>query len=46
MTRRVIICVIAALLVGASTAGAATHYLITSTKQISPSVLKQLKSQG
>jgi hypothetical protein len=40
--RTLIIAVLASLLVVAS-AGAATHYLITSTHQIKPSVLAQLK---
>jgi hypothetical protein len=40
----VVIAAIAALAL-AGTAGAATHYLITSTKQIKPSVLRQLRGQ-
>lgn len=43
--RRVALIIIAMLCV-VGTAGAATHYVITSTKQIKPSVLKQLKGNA
>jgi hypothetical protein len=41
--RKLIIGLVAGLFVGAGTAGAATHYVITSTKQIKPSVIERLK---
>jgi hypothetical protein len=45
--RKLMIGVFVGLLVGAGGAAAANRYIITSTKQIKPSVLKQLKgSQG
>ncbi len=45
MRRTSIVIATVAALALAGTAGAATHYLITSTKQIKPSVLSQLRGQ-
>jgi hypothetical protein len=42
-SRTLIACVVVAVISITATAGAASHYLITSTKQIKPSVRKELK---